>query len=72
MAFAHTVGEFGVVLMVGGSIPGKTRTASIAIFSEVESLNYANAHFYSGVLFASAFVILFALNIINRKNGKFI
>ncbi len=67
MAFAHTVGEFGVVLMIGGSIPGETRTASIAIFSEVEALNYANANFYSAILFVISFVILFILNTINRK-----
>ena len=72
MAFAHTVGEFGVVLMVGGNIPGETRTASIAIFSEVEALNYTNAHFYSGVLFLIAFGILFALNVANRKGFKVI
>lgn len=70
MAFAHTVGEFGVVLMIGGSIPGETRTASIAIFSEVEALNYSNAYFYSGVLVAIAFMILFTLNWINRKESK--
>jgi len=70
MAFAHTVGEFGVVLMVGGSIPGETRTASIAIFSEVEALNYANAHVYAGILVAIAFVILFTLNTLNRKAFK--
>jgi len=67
MAFAHTVGEFGVVLMIGGSIPGVTRTASIAIFGEVEALNYNNAYFYSGILFAIAFVILFVLNTLNKK-----
>ncbi len=70
MAFAHTVGEFGVVLMVGGSIPGETRTASIAIFSEVEALNYSSAYFYSGVLVVISFVILFSLNWINRKVTK--
>ncbi|MBL8013785.1 MAG: molybdate ABC transporter permease subunit [Candidatus Omnitrophica bacterium] len=70
MAFAHTVGEFGVVLMVGGSIPGETRTASIAIFSEVEALNYSSAHVYSGVLVVISFVILFSLNWINRKATK--
>ena len=70
MAFAHTVGEFGVVLMVGGSIPGETRTASIAIFSEVEALNYANAGFYSGILVVIAFTFLFFLNVINRNFGK--
>ncbi|MBI4309856.1 MAG: molybdate ABC transporter permease subunit [Candidatus Omnitrophica bacterium] len=72
MAFAHTVGEFGVVLMVGGSIPGETRTASIAIFGEVEALNYANAHFYSGTLFLISFGILFTLNAMNREELKVI
>jgi len=72
MAFAHTVGEFGVVLMVGGSIPEETRTASIAIFGEVEALNYTNAHFYSGILFLISFAILFILNTINRKTFKII
>ncbi|MBP9855320.1 MAG: molybdate ABC transporter permease subunit [Candidatus Omnitrophica bacterium] len=67
MAFAHTIGEFGVVLMIGGSIPGDTRTASIAIFGEVEALNYTNAHFYSAILFCVSFIILFILNSINRK-----
>jgi len=70
MAFTHTVGEFGVVLMIGGSIPGKTRIASIAIFSEVEALNYSNANFYSGILFLISFMILFVLNAINRKAFK--
>lgn len=70
MAFAHTIGEFGVVLMVGGNIPGETRTASIAIFSEVEALNYTNAYFYSGILLLTSFGILFALNFINRKGLK--
>lgn len=67
MAFAHTVGEFGVVLMLGGSIPGQTRTVSIAIFSEVEALNYATASVYSGILFVISFAVLFVLNIINKK-----
>ena len=70
MTFAHTVGEFGVVLMVGGSIPGETRTAAIAVFNEVEALNYANANFYSGILFLISFVTLFILNIVNRKAVK--
>jgi molybdate transport system permease protein len=70
MAFAHTVGEFGVVLMIGGNIPGETRVASIAIFGEVEALNYANAHFYSGILFVISFVILFILNAVNKKAFK--
>ena len=65
LAFAHTVGEFGVVLMIGGSIPGTTRVASIAIYDEVEALNYEAANFYSGVLFAITFSILMAVYLIN-------
>ena len=65
LTFAHTVGEFGVVLMIGGNIPGKTRVASIAIYDEVEALNYASAHFYSAVLFVITFTILLAVYLIN-------
>ncbi len=70
MAFAHTIGEFGVVLMIGGNIPGETRVASIAIFNEVEALNYSTANLYSGILFLSSFFILFTLNLANRKAFK--
>lgn len=65
LAFAHTVGEFGVVLMIGGNIPGKTKVASIAIYDEVEALNYASANFYSAVLFGITFAILLAVYLIN-------
>ena len=65
LAFAHTIGEFGVVLMIGGNIPGKTRVASIAIYDEVESLNYAAANQYSLILFAITFLILLSIYIIN-------
>jgi molybdate transport system permease protein len=58
LTFAHTVGEFGVVLMIGGNIPNKTKVLSIAIYDEVESLNYTNAHLYSGILLGLTFVIL--------------
>lgn len=58
LAFAHTVGEFGVVLMIGGNIPKQTKVVSIAIYDEVESLNYSTAHIYSGILLAITFVIL--------------
>lgn len=58
LSFAHTVGEFGVVLMIGGNIPGKTRVASIAIYDEVEALNYAAANTYSLILFTLTFVLL--------------
>ena len=65
LAFAHTVGEFGVVLMIGGNIPDKTRVASIAIYDEVEALNYGAANGYSLFLFAITFAILLAVYIIN-------
>ncbi len=65
LAFAHTIGEFGVVLMIGGNIPGETRVASIAIYDEVESLNYAGANTYSLILFAITFFILLMVYLIN-------
>jgi molybdate transport system permease protein len=58
LSFAHTIGEFGVVLMVGGNIPGKTRVISIAIYEHVETLNYAEAHVLSAGLLVSAFLVL--------------
>lgn len=68
LSFAHTVGEFGVVLMIGGNIPGETRVASLAVFEEVESLNYEQAHFYSIILLISAFLIITLVYWINRRN----
>ena len=65
LAFAHTVGEFGVVLMIGGNIPGQTKVASIAIYDEVEALNYGAANFYSAVLFAITFCILLLVYLVN-------
>jgi molybdate transport system permease protein len=70
LAFAHTVGEFGVVLMIGGNMPNQTRVASIAIYDEVEALNYAAANFYAGVLFVLSFLILLTVYLINRKALK--
>jgi len=67
LSFAHAVGEFGVILMIGGNIPGVTRVASIAIYDEVESLNYAAAHFYAGVLFIVSFAILLLVYVLNRR-----
>ncbi len=67
LAFAHTIGEFGVVLMIGGNLPGETRVASIAIYDEVESLNYASANFYSMVLFAVCFGILLTVYLVNKR-----
>ena len=58
LGFAHTLGEFGVVLMIGGNIPGETRVVSIAIFDHVESLNYLSAHVLSGILLVLSFAIL--------------
>lgn len=70
MAFAHTIGEFGVVLMVGGSIPGETRVVSIAIYDEVQAMNYGGANMYAGILFAFTFFILLFVYILNNKNRK--
>ena len=68
MAFAHTIGEFGVVLMIGGNIPGSTRVASIAIYNEVEALNYNTAGIYALILVGLSFVILFSFYYFNRKS----
>jgi len=65
LAFAHTIGEFGIVLMIGGNISGKTKVASIAIYDEVESLNYAAANKYSAILVVLSFCILLFVYIIN-------
>jgi molybdate transport system permease protein len=70
LAFAHTVGEFGVVLMIGGNLPNETRVASIAIYDEVEALNYGAANFYAGVLFVLSFMILLVVYMVNRKVQK--
>ena len=67
LAFAHTLGEFGVVLMVGGNIPGETRVVSIAIYDHVESLNYGAAHLMSLILLAFAFIVLFAMFLVDRR-----
>ncbi len=67
LTFAHTVGEFGVVLMIGGSIPGETKVASIAIYEEVESLNYHQAHKYALVLVVITFFVLLSVYTINKK-----
>ena len=71
LTFAHTVGEFGIVLMIGGNIPNQTKVVSIAIYDEVESLNYSNAHVYSGILLAVTFAILLLVYINNNRSNKF-
>lgn len=65
LAFAHTIGEFGVVLMIGGNMAGRTKVASIAIYDEVESLNYGMANTYSMILFAITFIILLLVYLVN-------
>ncbi len=65
LSFAHTIGEFGVVLMIGGNIPGQTKVASIAIYDEVEALNYTSANTYSIILFVITFTILLAVYLLN-------
>jgi molybdate transport system permease protein len=65
MGFAHTVGEFGVVLMLGGNIPDKTRVVSVQIYDHVEALEYAQAHWLSAGMLAFSFVVLLALYIVN-------
>ena len=67
LTFAHTVGEFGIVLMVGGNIPGETRVISIAIYEQVETLNYAQAHMLSGGLIVMSFI---ALCVVYLTNGR--
>jgi molybdate transport system permease protein len=67
LSFAHTLGEFGVVLMVGGNIPGETRVISIDIYDKVESLNYTAAHQLSATLLVFAFLVLLAMFVINRR-----
>jgi len=70
LTFAHTMGEFGVVLMVGGNIPGVTRTVSIDIYDQVQSLNYSSAGITSLVLLIASFTILSIVYGVNRQKGK--
>lgn len=69
LSFAHTIGEFGVVLMVGGNIPGKTRVISIEIFTAVETLDYRTAHVLSFWLLIFSMVVLTAVYFLNRRGG---
>ena len=67
LGFAHTVGEFGVVLMIGGNIPGETQVLSIAIYDHVESMEYAQAHWISGGLLFFSFVLLALIYAVNKR-----
>ena len=69
LGFAHTVGEFGVVLMIGGNIPDKTRVLSVAIYDHVEALEYAEAHWLAGGMLAFSFVVLLVLYGRRRTHG---
>ena len=70
MSFAHTVGEFGVVLMVGGNIPDVTRVVSVQIFDHVEALEYADAHRLAAVMLVFAFTVLLALQLYNARQHR--
>ena len=70
MGFAHTVGEFGVVLMIGGNIPEKTRVVSVQIYDHVEALEYTQAHWLAGGMLAFSFVVLLALYLLNPTGAR--
>ena len=69
LSFAHTIGEFGIILMVGGNIPGETRMISIAIYEQVETLNYAEAHILSGGLLIFSFIALCTVYLTNGRSA---
>ena len=70
ITFAHTIGEFGVVLMIGGSIPGETKVASIAIYEMVEIMDYTTAHIYSAIMLIISFLILIIVYSFNKQYKK--
>ncbi len=70
ITFAHTVGEFGVVLMVGGSIPGETKVASVAIYEMVEIMDYSTAHIYSAIMLVMSFVVLLSVYVFNHRYSR--
>ncbi|WNC71526.1 molybdate ABC transporter permease subunit [Thalassotalea psychrophila] len=70
LGFAHTVGEFGVVLMIGGNIPGETRVLSIALFDQVEAMNYSTAHWLAGSLLIGSILMLALIYLLNFKSEK--
>jgi molybdate transport system permease protein len=70
LTFAHTIGEFGVVLMIGGNIPDKTRVVSTQIYGHVEAMEYAQAHWLAGGMLLFAFAVLLGLSLMNRQNTQ--
>lgn len=70
LSFAHTVGEFGVVLMIGGNIPNRTRVVSTQIYGHVEALEYAQAHWLAGGMVLFSFAVLLGLALLNRRNPR--
>ena len=70
LTFAHTLGEFGVVLMIGGNIPGVTRVASIAVYDSVENMDYASANAYSLILFSITFIMVVSVFVFNKYKAK--
>ena len=70
MTFAHTIGEFGVVLMIGGNIPDKTQVVSTEIYTYVEAMEYTQAHILAGGMLVFSFIVLLALNWLNGRNKK--
>jgi len=72
LTFAHTVGEFGVVLMIGGNIPGQTRVISTQIYGHVEAMEYAQAHWLAGGMVLFSFMVLLGLGLLNRQSTRVI
>ncbi len=72
LTFAHTIGEFGVVLMIGGNLPGKTQVVSTEIYSYVEAMEYSKAHWLAGGMVLFSFFVLLGLTLLNRKNDRFL
>lgn len=70
LSFAHTIGEFGVVLMIGGNIPGQTRVLSTLIYGHVEAMEYAQAHALAAAMLLFSFIVLVALNLLNRRGSR--
>ena len=70
MGFAHTLGEFGVVLMIGGNIPGQTRTISVQIYDHVEALEYAQAHWLAAGMLAFSFLVLLGLHLLQARKAQ--